>query len=242
MTDVSEPLPDVDDFEKYPPVKNGIIKCTSDYVKAVDGVSFDIERGETLALIGESGSGKSTAARTIIGLTGATGGTVRSDGEDIANVADEQLARLRSHVQMVFQGPTSSLNSRRTIGKSLAISLKAHGVVTSDLRERVVDLFKRVKLNDGYWSKYPHELSGGQKQRVNIARAFTVEPELPLLDESTSALDASVQAKIIVLLEDLQMEFGLAYLFITHNLSLVRDFTDETAVMYLGEIQEHGPM
>nr|WP_241768255.1 oligopeptide/dipeptide ABC transporter ATP-binding protein [Haloferax sp. ATB1] len=238
---MSEPLLEVDDLEKYFPVKSGIIKRTSDYVKAVDGVSFDIERGETLALIGESGSGKSTVARTIIGLTGATGGTVRFDGEDITNATDEQLARLRSRVQMVFQDPTSSLNPRRTIGKSLAVPLKARGVPKSDLRERVVDLLERVELNDEYWNKYPHELSGGQKQRVNIARALAVEPELLLLDEPTSALDVSVQAKIIALLEDLQAEFGLTYLFITHDLSLVRNFADETAVMYLGEIQERGP-
>jgi len=241
VTDVSEPLLEVDDLEKYFPVKSGIIKRTSDHVKAVDGVSFDIARGETLALIGESGSGKSTVARTIIGLTGATGGTVRFDGEDITNATDEQLARLRSRVQMVFQDPTSSLNPRRTIGKSLAVPLKARGVATSDLRERVVELLERVELNDEYWNKYPHELSGGQKQRVNIARALAVEPELLLLDEPTSALDVSVQAKIITLLEELQAEFGLTYLFITHDLSLVRNFADETAVMYLGEIQERGP-
>ncbi|KTG12199.1 ABC transporter ATP-binding protein [Haloferax profundi] len=237
---MSDPLLAVDGLKKYFPVKGGIIKRTTDHVKAVDGVSFDIERGQTLALIGESGSGKSTVARTIIGLHSATDGSVEFDGEDITNATDEQLAQLRSRIQMVFQDPTSSLNPRRTIGKSLAVPLKARGVPKSKRRDQVIDLLERVELNDEYWNKYPHELSGGQKQRVNIARALAVEPDLLLLDEPTSALDVSVQAKIIALLEDLQEEFNLTYLFITHDLSLVRNFADETAVMYLGEIQERG--
>ncbi len=237
---MSEPLLSVDDLKKYFPVKGGILKRTTGHVKAVDGVSFDINSGDTLALIGESGSGKSTVARTIIGLHETTDGTIRFDGEDITNPSDEQLTHLRSRVQMVFQDPTSSLNPRRTVGKSLAVPLKARGVPSSEIRDRVSELLVRVELNDEYWNKYPHELSGGQKQRINIARALAVQPDLLLLDEPTSALDVSVQAKIIALLEDLQEEFGLTYLFITHDLSLVRNFADETAVMYLGEIQEHG--
>ncbi|ELZ30548.1 peptide ABC transporter ATPase [Halosimplex carlsbadense 2-9-1] len=210
-------------------------------VRAVDGVSFEIGRGETLGLIGESGSGKSTIAKTVIGIHEPTGGRIRFQGEDVTPQTRKQLRRLRSEVQMVFQDPTSCLNPRRTIRKSLSVPLQAADVPKGQRANRVSELLDRVGLNDEYLAKYPHELSGGQKQRVNIARAIAVEPTLLLLDEPTSALDVSVQAKIIGLLEDLQDELGLTYLFITHDLSLVRNFADETAVMYLGEIQERGP-
>lgn len=237
---MTEPLLSVDDLKKHFPVKGGILNRTVGHVKAVDGVSFEIGRGETLALIGESGSGKSTVARTIIGLTETTDGTIVFDGEDITHPSTSQLESMRSSMQMVFQDPTSSLNPRRTVGKSLDVPLEARGVPKSERRERIVDLLERVELNEEYLHKYPHELSGGQKQRINIARAISVEPDLLLLDEPTSALDVSVQAKIITLLDELQDEFDLTYLFITHDLSLVRNIADETAVMYLGEIQERG--
>jgi len=231
----------VRNLEKYFPIKGGVLKRTTGHVKAVDGVSFDIERGETMALIGESGSGKSTVANAIIGIHRATGGTVEFDGEDITDPTDDQLERMRSRMQMVFQDPTSSLNPRRTVGESMEVPMKARGVPAAEREERISELLDRVELNDEYLYKYPHELSGGQKQRINIARAISIEPDLLLLDEPTSALDVSVQAKIISLLEDLQQELGLTYLFITHDLSLVRNFADETAVMYLGQIQEKGP-
>jgi len=240
MTD-AEPLLSVEDLKKYFPVKSGVFKRTTGQVKAVDGVSFDIDAGETMALIGESGSGKSTVAKTIIGLHEATGGTIRFDGEDITHPSAEQQDRMRSDIQMVFQDPTSSLNPRRTIGNSLEVPMEARGMPAAERADRISELLDLVELNDEYLYKYPHELSGGQKQRINIARAISIEPELLLLDEPTSALDVSVQAKIIGLLEELQAELGLTYLFITHDLSLVRNFADETAVMYLGEIQEHGP-
>jgi len=237
---MTEPLLSVRDLEKHFPVKGGVLKRTIGYVRAVDGISFDIEAGRTLALIGESGSGKSTVARTILGLETATGGTVTFDGRDVTNPTGAEREALHERVQMVFQDPTSSLNPRRTVRQSLEVPLSAAGVEKSERRERISELLKRVDLNDEYLGKYPHELSGGQKQRVNIARAVSREPDLLLLDEPTSALDVSVQAKIVHLLSDLQDEFGLTYLFITHDLSLVKNVADRTAVMYLGRIQEVG--
>jgi oligopeptide/dipeptide ABC transporter ATP-binding protein len=236
---MTAPLLAVNDLEKH--FGGGGWFGSEPPVRAVDGVSFAIDRGETLGLIGESGSGKSTIAKTVIGIHEPTGGQIRYDGEDVTPQTRDQLRRLRSEVQMVFQDPTSCLNPRRTIRKSLAVPLKATDVPKRERERHVRELLDRVGLNDEYLTKYPHELSGGQKQRVNIARAIAVEPTLLLLDEPTSALDVSVQAKIIELLEDLQDELGLTYLFITHDLSLVRNFADETAVMYLGEIQEQGP-
>lgn len=209
-------------------------------VRAVDGVSFEVGQGTTLGLIGESGSGKSTIAKCIIGIHQVTGGQIRFRGRDISTQTPEDFERIRSEMQMVFQDPTSCLNPRRTIQKTLQVPLKANDVPEQERIRRVNELLELVGLNEEYLHKYPHELSGGQKQRVNIARAVAVEPSLLLLDEPTSALDVSVQAKIISLLEDLQSELGLTYLFITHDLSLIRNFADETAVMYLGEIQEYG--
>lgn len=238
---MSEPLLTVDDLEKYFPIKGGVLRRTTGHVKAVDGVSFSIDRGDTLAVIGESGSGKSTIAKTIIGIHRATDGTITFDGEDVTDPTDDELGELRSRIQMVFQDPTSSLNPRRTVGRSIQVPLATRDIPKEKRRERVLELLDTVDLNEEYYYKYPHELSGGQKQRVNIARAISIEPELLLLDEPTSALDVSVQAKIISLLDDLQDELGLTYLFITHDLSLVRNIADKTGVMYLGEIQEYGP-
>ena len=238
---MTEALLQVDGLKKHFPMKGGLLNRTVGHVKAVDGVSFSIDSGETLALIGESGSGKSTIARAIIGLTDVTEGEVIFDGRDISDPSEKDLEWMRSSIQMVFQDPTSSLNPRRTIGKSLEVPLAARDVPKQERKERILTLLRRVELNEEYLHKYPHELSGGQKQRVNIARAITVEPDLLLLDEPTSALDVSVQAKIIKLLDDLQDEFNLAYLFITHDLSLVRNIADRTAVLYLGQIQERGP-
>lgn len=237
---MTEPLLQVEDLKKHFPIKGGILNRTVGHVKAVDGVTFSIDQGDTFALIGESGSGKSTIARTIIGLTETTDGEIIFDGEDITYPTDEQRAWMRSDIQMVFQDPTSSLNPRRTIGKSLMVPLKNRDMSRNERHDRIVDLLNRVELNEEYLHKYPHELSGGQKQRVNIARAISVEPKLMLLDEPTSALDVSVQAKIISLLDELQEEFNLTYLFITHDLSLVKNIADETGVLYLGELQERG--
>jgi oligopeptide/dipeptide ABC transporter ATP-binding protein len=210
-------------------------------VKAVDGVSFDIDEQETLALIGESGSGKSTVAKTIIDIHDSTDGLVRFRGEDISNPTKKQVRELRTGIQYVFQDPTSCLNPRRSIRKSLLVPLDAMDLTQEERESRVRELLDWVGLTEEYLERYPHELSGGQKQRVNIARALAVRPNLLLLDEPTSALDVSVQANIIKLLKELQERLELTYLFITHDLSLARSFSDKTAVMYLGEIQEHGP-
>jgi oligopeptide transport system ATP-binding protein len=229
------------DLEKYFPVRSGLLRRVTGHVKAVDGVSLSIDRGETLALIGESGSGKSTVARTIVGLHDPTDGRILYNGLDVTDLPNSELARYRSNVQMVFQDPSSSLNPRKRVGQMIAVPLKARNVPSATRRERVESLLEKVGLGSAYAEKYPHQLSGGQKQRVNIARALAVEPEVLLLDEPTSALDVSVQAKLVSLLNDLQAELGLTYLFITHDLSLVRNVADRTAVMYLGQIQERGP-
>jgi oligopeptide transport system ATP-binding protein len=238
---MSETVLEVNGLEKHFPVDRSLFSRTTEYVKAVDGISFEIDRGESFALIGESGSGKSTVAKTIIGIHRATGGSIRFDGDDVTDPSSDQLGRLRERVQLVFQDPTSCLNPRRSVGKSLAVPLASTGTSKNERRQKIVQELRRVGLNAEYFHKYPHELSGGQKQRVNIARALLVEPDLLLLDEPTSALDVSVQAKIINLLDELQAQLDLTYLFITHNLSLVRNIADRTGVMYLGQLQEMGP-
>jgi len=237
---MAEPLLEVERLKKYFPVKGGLLGRTKAHIKAVDDVSIRIDGGNTLGLIGESGSGKSTLAKTIIGLHSATEGTIKYDGKDISDPTKSELAELRSKVQMVFQDPNSSLNPRRSVEKNIEVPLAARDVPKREREQRIIDVLKRVDLTDDYLKMYPHELSGGQKQRVNIARALSVEPDMILLDEPTSALDVSVQAKIITLLDDLQEELGLTYLFITHDLSLIRNIADRTAVMYLGQIQEQG--
>jgi len=235
---MSEPMLSVENLEKHFDTGGWFDNTPS--VRAVDGVSFQIDQGETLGLIGESGSGKSTVAKCIIGIHEPTGGQVSYQGSYIMSQTATDIEEIRSEMQMVFQDPTSCLNPRRTIRRTLSVPLEANDVPKEEQDRRISELLDRVGLNDEYLYKYPHELSGGQKQRVNIARAIAVEPSLLLLDEPTSALDVSVQAKIITLLEELQQELDLTYLFITHDLSLVRNFADKTAVMYLGQIQEYG--
>ncbi len=237
---MTEPLLKINDLEKHFLTNKSLVGRKKEYVKAVDGISFNINRGETFALIGESGSGKSTVAKTIIGIHRATGGTINFDGKDVTNPSSKDLRQLREQVQLVFQDPTSCLNPRRLIGSSLKLPLRSKNISKNEYRPKIIQELQRVGLNDEYFYKYPHELSGGQKQRVNIARALLMEPDLLLLDEPTSALDVSVQAKIISLLDDLQKELDLTYMFITHNLSLVRNIADRTGVMYLGQLQEKG--
>ena len=235
---VSEPLLSVRDLEKRFPVRGRAFGPPGGHVDAVNGVSFDVWRGETLSLVGESGCGKTTTARSILRLIEPTAGEIRFDGQDVRSLDREGLRRLRKRVQLVFQDPYGSLNPRMRAGAMLAEALKVHGLGGSDRRGRVVELLARVGLGAVCAELYPHELSGGQRQRLAIARALSVEPDFLVLDEPVSALDVSVQAQVINLLDDLQQELRLTYLFIAHDLALVEHVSDRVAVMYLGRIVE----
>jgi oligopeptide/dipeptide ABC transporter ATP-binding protein len=228
----------VSGLKTYFPVRGGILSPKR-YVRAVDGVDLSVRRGRTLGLVGESGSGKTTVGRTILRLIPATAGEVRFDGRDVAVLAGAELRRLRGRMTMIFQDPFGSLNPRMTVANVVGEPLKVHRVVPRrDRRRRVDDLLERVGLSAGYAKRYPHEFSGGQRQRIGIARALASRPEFVICDEPVSALDVSIQAQILNLLNDLQDELGLSYLFIAHNLAVVEHFADEVAVMYLGRIVE----
>ncbi|HXV58771.1 MAG TPA: ATP-binding cassette domain-containing protein [Gaiellaceae bacterium] len=233
----------VTDLEKHFPVRKGILwERTVGHVKAVDGITFSIPEGKTLGLVGESGSGKSTTGYCILQLMKPTGGSIRFQGRELMQLGREELRRMRQDMQIVFQDPYSSLDPRMTVGNIVAEPLEVHGIGTRrSRRETVRRLLEVVGFNPNFTNRYPHEFSGGQRQRIGIARALALNPKLIVCDEPVSALDVSIQAQILNLLKDLQQDFGLTYLFISHDLAVVRTMSDEIAVMNQGKLVEVGP-
>jgi len=236
---MSEYLVEVRDLKKHFPVRGGVFSKVRAWVKAVDGVSFGIYPGETLGLVGESGCGKTTTGRCILRLLEPTAGEVVFDGQDILQFDRRQMRRLRREMQIIFQDPYGSLNARMTVGDIIGEAYTVHGIAKGKERaEKVNELLEVVGLSPYHARRYPHEFSGGQRQRIGIARALALKPKLIICDEPVSALDVSIQSQILNLLEDLQEEFGLTYLFIAHNLSVVQHISDRVGVMYLGNLVE----
>lgn len=231
----------VEDLFVHFPIKRGLLQRQVGAVKAVDGVSFDIYKGETLGLVGESGCGKSTTGLAILKLLSITSGAVQFEGKDISALNELQMRKMRRHMMMIFQDPYSSLNPRMTVGSIISEPLNVHQIGTPAERgERVQQLLHLVGLNPSFINRYPHEFSGGQRQRIGIARALSTNPSFIVADEPISALDVSIQAQVVNLLDDLKAQFGLTYLFIAHDLSMVRYISDRVAVMYLGKVMELG--
>ncbi len=237
---MSDPVVSVRNLKKHFPVLKGILRRQVGAVKAVDGISFDIMPGQTVAMVGESGCGKTTAGRAMIRLIEPNDGEVLFRGVDVTKVGREELRQLRRFMQIIFQDPYSSLNPRQTIGQIIGQPLLLHGLVDNraQAEQRAKDLLERVGLQPSYTSRYPHEFSGGQRQRIGIARAVALNPDVIICDEAVSALDVSVQAQVLNLLLDLKDEFNLSYLFVTHDLSVVQHVADQVVVMYLGRVVE----
>jgi oligopeptide/dipeptide ABC transporter ATP-binding protein len=234
-----QPLLKVSGLKTYFPIRRGLMQRTVGHVKAVDGVSFDVAGGQTLGLVGESGCGKTTVGRTILRLIPATAGHVTFNGTDVFQADRESLRQLRRGMQIIFQDPVGSLNPRMTIGRIISEPIQVHALASgSEIGDRVAHLLKRVGMSPDYASRYPHEFSGGQRQRIGIARALGLAPKFIVCDEPVSALDVSIQSQILNLLNDLQDEMNLSYLFIAHNLAVVEHFSHRVAVMYLGRIVE----
>jgi oligopeptide transport system ATP-binding protein len=232
-------LVSVKDLKKHFPIMRGVLRRQVGAVRAIDGISFDIRRGETLGLVGESGSGKSTTGRVILQLERATEGTVSFEGTDLTTITGNQLRSLRPRMQMIFQDPHASLNPRMTVASIVGEPLTEHNRAKGeDRRKRIEELLSLVGLEPKHANRYPHEFSGGQRQRIGIARAIALNPDFIVCDEPIAALDVSIQAQVVNLLEDLQAVLGLTYLFISHDLSMIRHIADRVAVMYLGKIME----
>jgi peptide/nickel transport system ATP-binding protein/oligopeptide transport system ATP-binding protein len=230
---------EVRDLVKHFPIRKGLLQRQVGAVRAVDGVSFDVMRGETLGIVGESGCGKSTTARLMVRLLEPTSGTVRFEGEDITRLSQRRLRPLRRQMQIIFQDPYSSLNPRKSVGQIVGEPFAIHHT-EKDAKSRVRELLSRVGLSPEHYNRYPHEFSGGQRQRIGIARALALQPKLIVCDEPVSALDVSVQAQILNLLKSLPQEYSLTYVFISHDLSVIRQISDRIAVMYVGRVVEIG--
>jgi oligopeptide transport system ATP-binding protein len=234
-----EVLIELQNLKKYFPIKRGVFSRTVGYVKAVDDVSFKINKGETLGLVGESGCGKTTIGRTLLRLIEPTGGKVIFEGKDVTKMNSKELKNIRKEMQIIFQDPYSSLNPRMTVGGMISEILKYHNIAEgADAEKRTYEILEMVGLSKLHARRYPHEFSGGQRQRIGVARAISVEPKFIVCDEPVSALDVSIQSQILNLLQDLQKELELTYLFISHDLSVVEHISDRVAVMYLGQIDE----
>jgi oligopeptide/dipeptide ABC transporter ATP-binding protein len=239
MKAAPKPLLEVNNLQKYYPVKQGILKKTVGYVKAVDGVDFSIGYGETFGLVGESGCGKTTIGKSILRLTEPTGGQVMFDGRDLLQMDKETLRQERRNMQIIFQDPYGSLNPRMTVGELIGEPMIKHNLATGEAnRNRAKELMEIVGLNPRHIKRYPHEFSGGQRQRIGVARSLSLNPRLIVCDEPVSALDVSIQSQILNLLEDLQQQFGIAYLFIAHGMAVVKHVSARVGVMYLGKIVE----
>lgn len=236
---MSEELLRVENLKKYFPIQAGFFKRTVGHVKAVDDVSFTINKGETLSLVGESGCGKSTTGRTILRLHEATAGKVIYDGKDVFSLKGKDMQEIRKDMQIIFQDPYGSLNPRMTVMQTISEGLKYHGLVSKEnMQERVVEILEMSGLNGYHMNRYPHEFSGGQRQRIGIARALSLNPSFIVADEPVSALDVSIQAQVINLMMDLKERLGLSYLFISHDLGVVKHMSDRIGVMYLGSLVE----